>query len=355
DRKAIGCKWVFKKKQDAEGKIGKYKARLVAKGYAQIEGVDYAEIFSPVAKLTSIRTVLSAAAAYDLEIEQMDVKTAFLHGDLEEEIYMKQPEGFVARGKENLVCKLEKSLYGLKQSPRMWYQKFDSYAQQIGFTRSHADHCVYVKREGEMFVILTLYVDDMLLIGNSTKMIRTVKDLLAKQFEMKDLGAANFILGMHIRRDRARRRLWLGQERYIEGILKKFNMTDCKPVGTPMSVGVKLSAEQSPQNEEEKEQMASIPYASAVGSLMYAMVCTRPDIAQAVGVLSRYMSNPGKEHWIAVKRVFRYLRGTSNYALCFEGKGDGNTLEFMGSVDANWEGDLDNRRSTSGYVFNLLG
>jgi hypothetical protein len=214
---------------------------------------------------------------------------------------------------------------------------------------------VYVKRLGDNFVILTLYVDDMLLIGNSRKMIKTVKGLLAKQFEMKDLGAANYILGMHIKRDRAQRRLWLGQKKYVEGVLKKFNMSDCKPIGTPMSVGVKLSAEQSPKDDEEKEQMARIPYASAVGSLMYAMVCTRPDIAHAVGVLSRYMSNPGKEHWVAVKRVLRYLRGTSDYALCFGGKEESMVLDVEGSVDANWGGDIDSRRSTSGYVFNLFG
>ena len=279
DRKAIGCKWVFKRKLKLDGTVEKYKARLVAKGYSQVEGVDYDEIFSPVAKLTSIRFVLSVAAAYDLEVEQMDVKTAFLHGDLEEEIYMRQPEGFEAKGKENLVCKLKKSLYGLKQSPRMWYQKFDTYMLQLDFVRSNSDHCVYVKRAGDQFVILTLYVDDMLLIGNNMKMVKSVKNLLAKKFDMKDLRPANFILGMQITRDREKRKLWLGQEKYIKEILKKFNMMDCKPVGTPMSSGTKLSAEQCPKTDEEIEEMARVPYASAVGSLMYAMVCTRPDIA----------------------------------------------------------------------------
>ena len=308
-----------------------------------------------MAKLTSIRYVLSIAAAYDLEIEQLDVKTTFLHGDLEEEIYMRQPEGFVCKGKEDLVCRLRKSLYGLKQSPRMWYQKFDSYVLQHGFSRSNVDHCVYVKRLENVFVILTLYVDDMLLIGNSKELINSVKGLLAAQFDMKDLGAANFILGMQITRDRQSCKLWLWQRKYIEEVLKKFNMVDCKPVKTPMTLGVKLSTDQCPKSEEDAEEMTHVPYASAVGSLMYAMVCTRPDIAQAVGVLSRFMSNPGKEHWSAVKRVLRYLRGTSDLSLCYGGMATGDELDVIGFVDADWGGDLDSRRSTSGYVFSLFG
>jgi len=174
-RKVVGSKWLFKKKFNAEGKVEKYKARLVAKGYSQVEGIDFGEIFSPVAKLTSIRFLLSIAAAFDLEVEQMDVKTTFLHGDLEEEIYMKQPEGFVVKGKKELVCKLKKSLYGLKQSPRMWYQKFDTYILELGFVRSRADNCVYSKQVGNHFIYVVLYVDDMLLVGNNMDVIKGVK------------------------------------------------------------------------------------------------------------------------------------------------------------------------------------
>jgi hypothetical protein len=174
-RNPIGNKWVFKKKPNAEGKVEKYKARLVAKGYSQVEGIDFGEIFSLVAKLTSIRFMLSVAAAFDFEVEQMDVKTTFLHGDLEEEIYMKQPEGFFVKGKKELVCKLKKSLYGLKQSPRMWYKKFDTYMLGLGFTRSKEDHCVYFKLIGDHLIYLVLYVDDMLLIGNNKEIIQDVK------------------------------------------------------------------------------------------------------------------------------------------------------------------------------------
>jgi hypothetical protein len=355
-RKSVGSKWLFKKKFNAQGKVEKYKARLVEKGYSQVEGIDFGEIFSPVAKLTSIRFLLSIAAAFDLEVEQMDVKTTFLHGDLEEEIYMKQPEGFVVKGKKELVCKLKKSLYGLKQSPRMWYQKFDTYILGLGFVRSRVDHCVYSKQVGNHFIYVVLYVDDMLLVGNNMDVIKEVKSQLSSKFDMKDLGAANFILGMEIKRDRANRKLWLNQRKYVEMILQRFNMHGSKPVKVPIPIGVKLSTDQCPKTQEEEEDMSHVPYASAVGSLMYAMVCTRPDIAHAVGVLSRYMSKPGKEHWTTVKRVFRYLRGTTSYGLCYQGRpGLDRVVDIHGFVDADWAGDLDRKRSTSGYVFNLFG
>eukprot|EP00253_Pinus_taeda_P022579 PITA_22579 len=243
----------------------------------------------------------------------MDVKTTFLHGDLEEEIYMKQPEGFAVKGKKELVCKLKKSMYGLKQSPRMWYQKFDTFIRGLGFTRSKADHCVYFKLIGGRFIYLVLYVDDMLVVGNDKEIIQDLKTQLSSKFDMKDLGAANYILGMEIKRDQAKRKLWLNQRKYVETILQRFNMQDSKPVKVPIPVGVRLSAKKCPKTQEEEEDMSRLPYSSAVGSLMYAMVCTRPDIAHAMGVLSRFMSKLGKEHWTKVKWVSTYLRGTSDY------------------------------------------
>jgi len=174
-QKPVGCKWVFKKKFGADGSVEKYKARLVVKGYSQVEGIDYGEIFSPVAKLTSIWFLLPLVAAYDLEVEQIDVKTTFLHGDLEEEIYMSQPEHYIEKGKENFVCMLKKSLYGLKQSPRMWYMKFDAFVLLFGYLRSKSDHCVYYKFDNDRILIIALYVDDMLLIGNGKNMISDLK------------------------------------------------------------------------------------------------------------------------------------------------------------------------------------
>jgi hypothetical protein len=355
ERNPISNKWVFKKKLNAEGKVEKYKAWLVEKGYSQVEGIDFGEIFSPVAKLTSIRFLLSIVAAFYFEVEHMDVRTTFLHGDLEEEIFMKQPKGYAVKGKKELVCKMKKCMYGLKQSPGMWYKKFDTYMMGLGFTRSKEDHCVYSKLIGDHLIYLVLYVDDMLLIGNK-EIIQDVKTQLSFKFNMKDLGASNFILGMEIKRDRKRRKVWLNQRKYVETILQRLNMQECKMVKVPIPIGVNLSVDQCPKTHEEEEDMYHVLYASAVGSLMYAMVCTRPDIAHAVGVLSRYMSKSGKEHWTTVKRVFRYLRGTASYGLCYEGRpGLDIVVDIHGFVDVDWAKYLDRRRSTSRYVFNLFG
>ena len=351
-RKALRNKWVYKLKKDGRGDLVKYKARLVVKGFGQKKGIDFDEIFSPVVKLSSIRIILGLATNQDLEIEQLDVKTAFLHGDLEEEIYMQQPEGFEDKRKEDLVCKLKKSLYGLKQAPRQWYKKFDSFMMGHGYRRTAADYCVYFKRyPGEKFIILLLYVDDMLIVGQDRAQISKLKEELAESFEMKDLGPAKQILGMEITRDRKNRRLWLSQERYVERILERFNMKEAKPVTTPLGGHYKLSKSLCPSTEEENKKMVAIPYSSAVGSLMYAMVCTRPDIAHAVGVVSRFLSNPGKQHWEAVKWIFRYLRRTFKLCLSFGRE----KLVLEGYTDADMAGDLDGRKSTSGYLFTFAG
>uniref|UniRef100_A0A2N9J8U9 Integrase catalytic domain-containing protein n=1 Tax=Fagus sylvatica TaxID=28930 RepID=A0A2N9J8U9_FAGSY len=299
-KKALRNKWVFKLKKDGE-KLVKYKARLVVKGFNQKQGIDFDEIFSPVVKMSSIRVILGLTASLDLELEQMDVKTAFLHGDLEEEIYMVQPEGFEAKGKEHKVCRLKKN--------------------------------------------------DMLIVGQDANMVGSLKKELFKSFDMKDLGPARQILGMQILRDRKAKKLWLSQEKYVERVLERFNMKHAKPVSTPLGGHFKLSKKSCPSSNKEKENMASIPYSSAVGSLMYAMVCTRPDIAHAVGVVSRFMVNPGKEHWEAVKWIFRYLRGSSKSCLSF-----GSSKPVLeGYTDADMAGDLDGRKSTSGFLFTFAG
>jgi hypothetical protein len=286
----------------------------------------------------------------------MDVKTTFLHGDMEENIYMKQPEGFVVKGKKELVYKLKKSLYGLKQSPRMWYQKFDTYILELGFVRRKVDHYVYSKQVGNHFIYVVLYVDDMLLVGNNMDVIKEVKSQLSSKFDMKDLGVASFSLGMEIKRDPANRKLWLNQRNYVEAILQSFNMHASKSVKVPIPIGVKLSVDQCPKTQEEEEDMSHVPYANEVGNLMYAMVSTRPEITHAMGVLSRYMSKLGKEHWTSVKRIFMYLRGTTSYGLCYQGRPIlDRVVDIHGFVDADWVGDMDRRRSTSFYVFNLFG
>ncbi|RVW80140.1 Retrovirus-related Pol polyprotein from transposon TNT 1-94 [Vitis vinifera] len=349
-KKALHNKWVYRIKNEHDGSK-RYKARLVVKGFQQKEGIDYTEIFSPVVKMSTIRLVLGMVAVENLHLEQLDVKTAFLHGDLEEDLYMIQPEGFIVQGQENLVYKLRKSLYGLKQAPRQWYKKFDNFMHRIGFKRCEADHCCYVKSFDNSYIILLLYVDDMLIAGSDIEKINNLKKQLSKQFAMKDLGAANQILGMRIIRDKANGTLKLSQSEYVKKVLSRFNMNEAKPVSTPLGSHFKLSKEQSPKTEEERDHMSKVPYASAIGSLMYAMVCTRSDIAHAVGVVSRFMSRPGKQHWEAVKWILRYLKGSLDTCLCFIGA----SLKLQGYVDADFAGDIDSRKSTTGFVFTLGG
>ncbi|KAL4354134.1 hypothetical protein GQ457_06G003750 [Hibiscus cannabinus] len=317
--KAIGCKWVFKTKRDSKGNIERYKARLVAKGFTQREGIDYTETFSPVSKKDSLGIVLALVAQFDLELQQMDVKTAFLNGDLEEEVYMKQPEGFSSSDGENLVCKLKKSIYGLKQASRQWYLKFHEVISSFGFVENIMDQCIYQKVSGSKICFLILYVDGILLATNDRGMLHEVKQFLSKNFDMKDMGDASYVIGIKILRDR--HKVLLGD---------KFNLNQC------------------PKNEFEREQMKNIPYASVVGSLMYAQVCTRPDIAFAVGMLGRYQSNPGIDHWRAAKKVLRYLKGTKEYMLTYKRS---DHLEVVGYSDSDFVGCVDSRKSTSGYIF----
>jgi hypothetical protein len=345
-RKALHNRWVYRTKRDADGRL-RYKARLVVKGFEQRAGIDFSEVFSPVVKLTTIRAVLSIVAVEDLHL--VDVKTAFLHGDLKEEIYMHQPEGYAKAGRGNLVCRLKKSLYGLKQAPRQWYKKFDSFMEKNSFRRCHTDHCCYIKKYRSSYIILLLYVDDMLIAGSDMEQIDELKRELALEFEMKDLGAAGQILGMKIARNREERTLKLSQDEYIGKVLKRFNMEGAKPVSTPLAGHFRLAKGQSPSTQEERNAMTKVPYASAVGSLMYAMVCMRPDIAHAVGVVSRFMQNPGREHWNAVKWILRYLKGTQKHALQFGGQ----QIQLRGFADADMAGDPDGRKSTTAYVFTL--
>ncbi|GJS65004.1 putative RNA-directed DNA polymerase [Tanacetum coccineum] len=303
--KPVGCKWVYKTKLDPNGNVERYKAHLVAKGYTQKEGVDYKETLSPVSRKDSLRIVMALVAHFDLELHQMDVKTAFLNVDLHEDVYMAQPQGFKSKGQEHLVCKLKKSIYGLKQASRQWYLKFDKVMKKHNFIKNKVDQCVYLKMSGSNFIILVLYVDDILLASNNIDLLHESKRFLSRNFDMKDLGEASYVIGIEIHRDRANGILGLSQKAYIERTLNRFNMQHFSLTVALVIKGDVFGSYQCPKTEVEYEEMRRIPYASVVGSLTYAQVCTRPDIAYICGMLGRFQSNPGLLHWKAAKKTLR--------------------------------------------------
>ncbi len=286
---------------------------------------------------------------------QMDVKIAFPNGNLTEDVYMIQPEGFVDPKDARKVCKLQRSIYGLKQASRSWNIRFDEVVKGFGFIKNCEEACVYKNESGSSKAFLILYVDDILLIGNDEKFLNTIKESLQKSFAMKDLGEAAYILGIKIYRDRSRRLIALSQSTYIDKVLKRFRMENAKKGLLPMSHGSVLSKNQCPKTTDERAQMTKIPYASAIGSIMYAMICTRPDVSFALSVSSRYQSDPGMGHWTGVKNTLKYLNRTKEMFLVYGGDGGDEELIVKGYTDAGFITDPDDSKAQSGYVFTLNG
>jgi hypothetical protein len=297
-KKTVGCKWVFTVKQTSEGKVERYKARLVAKGYSQTYGVDYDETFAPVAKMKTIRALISIAANNNWKLYQMDVKNAFLHGDLQEEVYMEIPPGFSSRETEGKVCKLKKSLYGLKQSPRAWFGRFRNEVCKLGYQQSNADHTLFFKRHNDKVTILVVYVDDIVITGNDDKEIRCLKRTLANSFEVKDLGYLHYFLGIEVAY--GVQGIYLSQRKYVIDLLIETGMLNCKPATTPIEQNHRILADSG--DPVDKHQ-----YQRLVGRLIY-LSHTRPDIAYAVSIVSRYMHDPRSGHLEVVHRILRYLK-----------------------------------------------
>lgn len=342
-RKVIDNRWVFKVKRMPNGDIERFKARLVVRGFSQIYGIDYQETFSPVVKFASIRLILAVAAAESLCLRQFDIKTAFLYGDLDEEIYMKQPDGFSdSSGK---VCRLNRSLYGLKQASRCWNLKFTNFLKKFKLSSSEADSCVFVGSVSGRKIILAIYIDDGLIAASDEKDILLLLNELKEQFKFKSSTLDTF-LGLEVSQ-KLDGSIHVNQAGYARRLLQKFKMIECNPVATPADQHHSMSS-----SEDSASKMGSaFPYREAVGSLMYLATGTRPDIAFAVNNASRHLENPMPCHWTAVKRIFKYIKGTIGLGITFKQTTPINLLVYS---DADYGGDLDTRRSTTGYVL-LIG
>ena len=352
DANVVDSKWVLKIKKNAAGEIDKYKAQLVARGFTQIYGVDYYETYSPVARLASFRLLMAIAARNGWALDNFDFDQAFLNSILGEDeiIYLEQPPGYKRKDREQWVYRLLKSLYGLKQGSKNWYDALHKALLELGFTRSDADHGVFFKRIGKDIIILAIHVDDGMVTGNNVAHIKRFKEEINKKYKITDLGPVYSLLGIKVTRNLIEKTISLSQQAYIEAIITKFNFDDLKPCATPMDPSAPLSKTQSPTKLDDISKMRNIPYREAVGSLMYAAMGTRPDIAFATSTVAQYCENPGWKHWEAVKRIFRYLLGTKKLELTYGGEDRG----LVGYVDTDGASQ-DHRRAISGFVFMVDG
>ncbi|KAD4888928.1 hypothetical protein E3N88_21001 [Mikania micrantha] len=337
DKKAIDSKWVYKIKYKPNGEIERYKARLVAKGYTQMEGIDFHETFAPVAKLVTVRTLLALATKNDWLIHQLDVNNAFLHGDLDEEVYMKLPQGFTSK-QGNKVCRLRKSLYGLKQASRNWYHKFTKALLSLGYVQSKADHSLFLFRQRDTFITALIYVDDVIIAGNNTAKIEETKNNLDKNFSIKDLGTLRYFLGVEVAR--TAEGLVLSQRKYTLDILNDCGLTGCRPSQLPFEKNLKLE-----HDPKEPEVDASL-YRRIVGRLLY-LQATRPDIAYSVNILSQFVSDPRRNHMDAANKVLRYLKTTPGQGILLPKEGGTDLVSYC---DSDWLGCPSTCRSRTGYL-----
>lgn len=350
-KKILTSRWVFKIKRAQNGKVEKYKARLVARGHTQQKGIDYEEVFAPVARYESIRALLAASVNEEMYVDQMDVISAYVQGELSDEIYMEQPEMFIEENQEDMVCKLKKPLYGLKQSGREWYRKLDNFLLSHGGRRTEADPCIYTFNDNKSRVILIVYVDDIIVASKERNELIKIKKNLQSTFKMVDLGPINHILGIDVKREGLTGKLHLSQERYVKSLIEKFYLNDAKSVATPLEANIKISRDLGPHNDEERIEMQKKPYRELVGGLIYLANATRPDIAFAANALSRFCTDPGTSHWLLAKRVLKYLKDTSHYGITYTKSED----KLQAFTDSDWAGNVDDRKSCTGNVIMLAG
>ena len=336
----IDCKWVFRVKRKSDGTIDRYKARLVAKGFKQRYGIDYEDTFSPVVKAATIRLVLSIAVSRGWSLRQLDVQNAFLHGVLEEEVYMKQPPGFESKSNPSFVCKLDKALYGLKQAPRAWYSRLSHKMQSLGFVPSKSDTSLFIYNKLNTCIFVLIYVDDIIVTSSSDEAITGLLKDLSAEFALKDLGDLHYFLGIEVKKHDGG--LHLSQEKYATDLVRKAGLQGCKPSPTPLSSSEKLSLTEGQALSQED----STKYRSLVGALQY-LTLTRPDISFAVNKVCQFLHAPTTVHLTAAKRIVRYVKNALNIGLNFS-KSSSTLLSAFS--DSDWAGCLDDRRSTGGFA-----
>jgi len=344
----ISGKWVFKVKPRPDGSIDKFKCRLCARGFLQKYGIDYTSTFSPVASPVSIKLLLAIAQKRNLRLRSADVSTAFLFGSLpeSERVFMEAPPGMAAASDE--VLSLHKCIYGLKQASRRWYEKLCKTLSEAGYKPTKADPCIYIRDVDGEFTAIATVVDDLLIGSTTDAGAKRVSEIMNKAgLDTKDLGTPDYIIGMHVGRNRDG--ITLNQSLYISTLLRRFEMEDCAPCKTPADPKVKLGKAYYPTTTEQKQLMESRPYRALVGGLLY-IVLTRPDIAVAVNELCRHLSNPGAAMWTAAKRVLRYLKGTVNYKIAFKSRNTEVGNNLVAYVDSSHADDIDSRRSRCGFL-----
>jgi len=348
----VDCKWVYRLKRDEHGNIKRYKARLVAKGFNQQPGIDYHETFSPVVKSTTVRVVLSLAVSRKWPLRQLDVQNAFLHGDLKETVYLRQPPGFIDSQKPDHLCLLHKSLYGLKQAPRAWFNSLSGALLQLGFLGSKTDPSLFIYSHHGALLYMLVYVDDIILTGNNPRLINHITQQLSTKFAIQDLGKLSYFLGIEV--VPKGNDLILSQKKYISDLIHKAGLSQSKPVNSPMAINSNLALGDSPQLADPAQ------FRQIVGALQY-LTLSRPDITFAVNKVCQFMHSPTENHWSAVKRILRYLHGTSNFGLLIQQNSapvihaytDAHDHSLTAFSDADWAGSLDDRRSTGGYAIYL--
>lgn len=347
-QRAIGCKWVYNLKRDVNGNVERFKARLVAKGCSQQHGVNYTDTFSPVVRYSTVRMLFALSAQLKLHVHQLDVTTAYLNSELHDVVYMQQPEHFVDVRHPKKVLRLNKAIYGLKQSGREWHSKLDGVLKNLGYKPCVGEPCLYSKNGQGKYNFITIYVDDLLIASTNEEDVMKIKQELGAIFEIVDKGIVRHILGIEVERNGAQGAISLSQKRYIEELLLKHGMKTCRPVSTPLDPGFQVGC-----TSESCKKVDATTYQSLIGELMYLAVLTRPDILHAVCKLSQRNQNPHQEHMAAVNHILRYLSGTKDVKIHYERvEGD---ICIEGFVDADWGSDNENRKSYSGYVFLMAG